>query len=59
MKRIAPLVACAIQALKQHRSAEVVVTASGKEWRRLEFTLARAGEAIDLAFRQCGRPIDG
>jgi hypothetical protein len=49
----------ALAALRQHRAVEVVVSESGKEWRRLQFTLARADEAIDLVFKECGKPADG
>jgi hypothetical protein len=49
----------AIEALKRHRSVEVVVSESGKEWRRFQFTLASAAEAIDLALKECGMEDHG
>jgi len=42
-----------IAALKQNQTLEAVVSESGKEWRRYQFTLARAGEAIDYVVTLC------
>jgi hypothetical protein len=45
----------AINDLKQHRSAEVVISEAGKEWRRFQFTLTGAGDAIDRTVKDCGK----
>jgi hypothetical protein len=45
----------AIAALKQHETLEAVVSESGKDWRRYQFTLAKAEEAIDYVVKLCGK----
>jgi len=42
--------------LKMHKTLEAVVSESGKEWRRYQFTLAKADAAIDYVLKLCGKP---
>ncbi len=44
-----------ITALRQHRMLEAVVSESGKEWRRYQFTLAKADAAIGYVLKLCGK----
>jgi len=41
--------------LKQREILEAVVSESGKEWHRYQFTLAKADEAIDYVVKLCGK----
>ena len=41
--------------LRRHKSLEAVVSEDGKEWRRYQFTLAKADAAIDYVVKLCGK----